>query len=297
MLDFLRRHRRPDSTRPGSCSRNAHRHRDRIPPNPRPDALPAPLRGQRPGGRAQTADRRLHLRSRDMLMLPKRREDLLNPHIWDTYPWQTLDLVVLRHWPGVVRQTEVCRRRKCRLACRGRPGAGPWPSMLAPARTDLGTTGAREYRAHDADRGMPDQAGRIYESAAVALDGWITGNAGCTAPAGMAHFETARFRSAYSGANSCRFSLHWGVVRCSQFPGAARFPLAGLAFHAGTFLAAAPPSRADGIRTRYRRRHASAPHGLSPAEQLRSAADIWPAIRKEATSCRTSREEQPGRIS
>ncbi len=78
------------------------------------------------------------------------------------------------------------------------------------------------------------------ESAAVALDGWITGNAGCTAPAGMAHFETARFRSAYSGANSCRFSLHWGVVRCSQFPGAARFPLAGLAFHAGTFLAAAP---------------------------------------------------------
>jgi hypothetical protein len=135
------------------------------------------------------------------------------------------------------------------------------------------------------------------ESAAVALDGWITGNAGCTAPAGMAHFETARFRSAYSGANSCRFSLHWGVVRCSQFPGAARFPLAGLAFHAGTFLAAAPPSRADGIRTRYRRRHASAPHGLSPAEQLRSAADIWLAIRKEATSCRTSREEQPGRIS
>ena len=31
----------------------------------------------------------------------------------------------------------------------GPTGAGSW------------TTGAREYRAHDADRGMPDQAGRI----------------------------------------------------------------------------------------------------------------------------------------
>lgn len=39
------------------------------------------------------------------------------------------------------------------------------------------------------------------------------------------------------------------------------------------------------------------PPGLSPAEQRRPAADIWQAVPKEVTPCRTSREEQPGPIS
>jgi len=43
----------------------------------------------------------------------------------------------------------------------------------------------------------------------------------------MTQFETARFRPVYGGANWCRFSLLWGVLRCFGLLGDAGSKRAG----------------------------------------------------------------------
>jgi hypothetical protein len=142
----------------------------------------------------------------------------------------------------------------------------------------------------------PDQSGSIWRirgRRSGQPDRWQDP---CTAPAEMAHFETARFCSPSSSANSRRLAFHGGCAMFFRFPAATRFPQARLIFR-GEIVAAAPgPGRwvsgpAAGVAPN---RH---PPGLPHAPRPRPAAYIWQAVPKEVTPCRTSREGQSGRTS
>jgi hypothetical protein len=82
---------------------------------------------------------------------------------------------------------------------------------------------------------------------------------------------------------------------CAMFPvpRATRFPRAGLAFALGSPHSGSR-GPAEGIRTATGAATLRSPWPVTYG-QPRSAADIWQAVRKEATPCRTSKEGECGR--
>ena len=130
------------------------------------------------------------------------------------------------------------------------------------------------------------------ESAAAAPGSRITGNARVPRPPGWLISRrpgsgqriAARIRAglAFTGGLCDGPGFQGDAVRWRGSPFTRGCPRSG--FRAGRMLSG---PAAGTLR----------PPGLSPAEQRRPAADIWQAVPKEVTPCRTSREEQPGQTS
>jgi hypothetical protein len=155
-------------------------------------------------------------------------------------------------------------------------------------------TGRRQLAVASTKRVAPAAACLIRsaasdESEAVAPDSRIAGNAPVLHPAGW--LISRRLGSGRRIAVRIRAGLAFPGGLCDG-PGATRFPRAGLAFMLGRPRSGSR-GPADGARTAA----GAAPLGLSPAEQPRLAADIWQAVRKEATPCGTSTEGESGPIS
>ena len=131
-----------------------------------------------------------------------------------------------------------------------RPSPGePAPPRVTAGVRQQGRPAPRQTRFPIGGRGRDEHA-----VCGQPVDHVVVGKTMYSVPIEVAQFETARFRPAYSGANSCWFSLPWGGVRCFPVPRATRVPRAGLAFTLGS-----PRSGSWGLAEGIRTRHGAAP--------------------------------------